>query len=434
MLQAMLASVASVKAQQTRINVIGNNLANVNTTAFKSNRVNFGDMLSQTARGATRPTEGRGGVNAMQYGLGVMVTGTDTNIEQGALNQTNRITDLAIQGNGYFITSNAQRMAFTRDGGLELDSSGTLVQRATGERVIGWTADVNGNIDPSAPLGSKDYIKIPVGQLNTVQVTTDTRWAGNLNSTALPTDEVTTQMRIYDPIGGAHDITLRIYNRTVPAAGTAPTDATSSWDWEVFNGTPSAGTLIGSSATTGNTRLYFDGNGKQISGLPVGQKNKVTLTPGATDSFSPFDVNLDFANISQLSGTSQLNGIEQNGFPQGGLQSFSIAQDGVITGIFTNGLTRPIAQLGMANFSNPLGLERNGQNQFLNTDNSGYPIIGAPRSGSRGIVSTGFLEQSNVDISNEFTDLIVTQRGFQANTKIVTTVDEMLQDLINMKR
>jgi flagellar hook protein FlgE len=106
----------------------------------------------------------------------------------------------------------------------------------------------------------------------------------------------------------------------------------------------------------------------------------------------------------------------------------------VITGIFTNGLTRPIAQVAMANFSNPLGLERNGSNQFLSTDNSGYPIIGAPRSGSRGTVSTGFLEQSNVDISNEFTDLIVTQRGFQANTKIVTTVDEMLQDLINMKR
>jgi flagellar hook protein FlgE len=434
MLQAMLSSVASVKAQQTKINVIGNNLANVNTTAYKSNRVNFADMMSQTSRGATRPTGNRGGTNAMQMGLGVMVAGTDTNIEQGALNQTNRITDLAIQGNGYFITSNSQRMAFSRDGGFELDSTGTLVQRASGERVVGWTADVNGNLDPTKPVGPADNIKIAVGQLNTVQVTTDTRWAGNLNSTASPTDEVMTQMRIYDPIGGAHDVTLRVFNRTVPPNGTAPAGATSSWDWEVYEGNPTTGTLLGSSATAGNARLYFDGNGKQISGLPAGQLNKINVAPGTGQSFSAFPVNLNFDNISQLTGTSQLNGIEQNGFPQGGLQSFSISQDGVITGIFTNGLTRPIAQIAMANFSNPLGLERNGSNQFLSTDNSGYPIIGAPRSGSRGVVSTGFLEQSNVDISNEFTDLIVTQRGFQANTKIVTTVDEMLQDLINMKR
>jgi len=436
MLQAMLSSVASVKAQQTKINVIGNNLANVNTTAFKGNRVSFGDMMSQTTRGATRPTEGRGGTNSVQYGLGVMVTGTDTNIEQGALNQTNRVNDLAIQGNGYFITSNAQRMAFSRDGGLELDSSGTLIQRATGERVIGWTADVNGKIDSTSPLGPLNSIKIPVGQLNTVQVTTDTKWAGNLNSGATATDSVTTQMRIYDSIGGAHDVTLKAFNRTAPAAAGSPAGATASWDWEVYEGIPGTpgATLLGSSATASNSKLFFDGNGKQISGLPVGSLNKITVAPGAGQSFTSFSVNLDFSNISQLTGTSQLNGIEQNGFPQGGLQSYSIGQDGVITGIFTNGLTRPIAQVAMANFSNPLGLERNGSNQFLSTDNSGYPIIGAPRSGSRGIVSTGFLEQSNVDISNEFTDLIVTQRGFQANTKIVTTVDEMLQDLINMKR
>ncbi|MCE9557579.1 MAG: flagellar hook-basal body complex protein [Armatimonadetes bacterium] len=132
--------------------------------------------------------------------------------------------------------------------------------------------------------------------------------------------------------------------------------------------------------------------------------------------------------------TLTLNLDQQDGFPPGSLQSFSVSTDGVITGLFTNGLTRPLGQLAMAIFPNPGGLERTGNNLWRNTDNSGIPVVGTPRSGGRGIVNSGFLEQSNVDIGNEFTDLIITQRGFQANTKIVTTVDEMMQELINMKR
>ncbi|HLO96999.1 MAG TPA: flagellar hook-basal body complex protein, partial [Fimbriimonas sp.] len=392
MLQAMLSGVASIKAQQSRMNVIGDNLANVNTTAYKGSRVSFAEMMSQTARGASRPTEGRGGVNPLQFGLGVLVAGTDMNNTQGALNQTNRTTDLAIQGEGFFITSNSQRMGFTRDGGFELDASGGLVQRATGERVLGWMSDASGKIDASQPLSAADYISIPVGSLNTVQVTTSTTWSGNLNGAAAATDSSVSQIRVYDALGGAHDLSVRMTNRQNPPLGTAPAGALSSWDWEVWEGAPDTGTMVGSSADTGNERLYFDGNGARVSDLAANVDNKVTIAPTSGNAYDPFTIDLNFDAISQLIGPSQVNAIDQNGFPPGGLQNFSIGQDGTIVGIFTNGLTRPIAQVAMAHFSNPQGMERVGSNLFVNTDNSGFPQIGAPRTGSRGLVSAGFLE------------------------------------------
>ena len=180
--------------------------------------------------------------------------------------------------------------------------------------------------------------------------------------------------------------------------------------------------------------MFFDSSGNQVSGLAAGTFNQIKLNPTAGQSFSPFTVNMNFKQITQLNGASQVNAVDQDGFAPGSLESFAISQDGVVTGIFTNGFTRPIAQIGMAAFSNPEGLERQGNNLYISSDNSGRPLVGTPRTNARGAISAGFLEQSNVDIGAEFTDLIVTQRGFQSNTKVVTTVDELLQDLINMKR
>ena len=430
----MLSGVASIKAQQSRMNVIGDNLANVNTTAFKSSTVTFAEMMSQTTRTASGATAGRGGVNPIQYGLGVSVAATDVNESQGALNQTNRQTDLAIQGNGYFVTSNSQRMGYTRDGSLQVDSSGNLVQASTGERILGWKADTFGNIDPTKALNATDYVQIP-NSLNSVQVSSKAIWAGNLNAGALPSDTVTTSVRVYDALGGPHDLNLVMTNHQNPAAGaTPPAGATSSFDWQVWEGPVGTGNMVGSSATSGNERMYFDSTGKRVTALPVGTDNTVLVAPTSGTAYAPFTVKMNFDSISQLNGTSQVNATDQDGFAPGALQTYSISQDGVITGIFTNGLTRPIAQIAMASFTNPEGLERAGNNMFMESDNSGKAQLGIPRTGSRGTLSTGFLEQSNVDIGSEFTDLIVTQRGFQANTKVVTTVDEMLQDLISMKR
>lgn len=434
MLQALLAGVASIKAQQTRMNVIGNNLANVNTTAYKGSRITFQDMIAQTIRGAARPTSTLGGTNAIQFGLGVLVGATDVNNEQGSLNATNRPTDLAIQGNGYFEVSNGSRIAYSRDGAFSLDASGDLIQSATGERLLGWRADSFGNIDTSVPVSTSSSLNIPLGRLNAVQVTSRISMAGNLDGEAVATDSWTMQVKVYDSLGGAHDLSVTYTNHQAPSPipATWPTGATSSWDWSAAEVTGGVSTPIGSSASAGNSPLYFDANGNAVSSLAAGTYNQVTV-PGST-SAPAFTIDLDFSSIGQLKTDSQVAAQDQNGFPPGSLNGYSIGTDGVITGMFTNGLTRPLGQIAMAIFPNPNGLERMGNNLWRNTDNSGIAVVGTPRTGGRGSINAGFLEQSNVDIGNEFTDLIVTQRGFQSNTKVVTTVDEMLQDLINMKR
>jgi flagellar hook protein FlgE len=417
MLQAMLAGVASIKAQQTRMNVIGNNLANVNTTAYKSSRVTFQDMLAQTIRGASRPTNGLGGTNPIQFGLGVLVAGTDVSNEQGSLNATNRPTDFAIQGNGFFTVSNGDRIAYTRDGAFDLDANGDLVHRATGERMLGWTADqATGAIDTNIPIGPASSVRIPIGARTAVQVTTEVNLAGNLDSrvftqTGIQSTQLT--MRVFDTLGTEHLLTM-----TLTETGTA-----NQWDWTVAG---SGGTTVSGSGT-----LTFDpSTGTMTSGNP----GSITVTPPPGSGIPAFPITLRMDDVYQRASEMQVQMSSQNGFAPGSLSAFSVGTDGVITGLYTNGLTRPLGQIALAIFANANGLERVGANLWRNTDNSGIPVIGTPRTGGRGSINSGFLEQSNIDIGNEFTELIVTQRGFQANTKVVTTVDEMLQDLINMKR
>lgn len=417
----MLAGVASIKAQQTRMNVIGNNLANVNTTAFKSNRISFQDMIAQTIRGATRPSTTLGGTNPIQLGMGVMIGGMDVNNEQGSLQATNRPTDFAVQGNGFFLVSNSNRSAYTRDGAFDLDAAGDLVHRATGERLLGWTADpASGDIDPGTPISPTSYLNIPIGARTAVQVTTEVNWAGNLDSRVFA-DGLTTVsstsglVTIIDPLGTEHSLTMTL---TESASGNP-----NEWDWTV--------TAAGGTTVSGSGTLVFDAlDGSMVTGSP----GSITVTPDPATGIAAFDVDLVMSGLSQLATDMQVQASSQNGFTPGSLSSFSIGSDGIITGLYTNGLTRTLGQIATAIFPNANGLERLGNNLWRNTDNSGIPVVGAPRTGGRGSINSGFLEQSNVDIGNEFTDLIITQRGFQANTRIVTTVDEMLQDLINMKR
>ena len=434
MLQALLAGVASVKAQQTRMNVIGNNLANVNTTAYKSARVTFQDMISQTIQGATRPTEGNGGTNPLQYGLGVAVGSTDVNNEQGSLGATNRPSDMALQGAGYFMVPSGEGVAYTRDGAFDLDANGDVVQTSTGNRLLGWTADALGKIDTSVPVTAKTSLNIPIGRLNAVQATSQTSMKGNLSAEASGTATYTSQVRVYDSLGGSHDLTVKYANHStnMAADAAAPAGSTGSWEWTAYEGNETTGTVIGKSSDPGNTKIYADGNGASVSALAAGSANKITVPAGPGTPAVP--ISIDFSAIGQLKADSQVTSSGQNGFPPGSLEGYNIGTDGIITGLFTNGLTRPLGQIALSNFPNPNGLSRVGSNMWRATDNSGTAVVGTAQSGGRGAINSGYLEQSNVDISSEFSDLIITQRGFQANTKIITTVDEMLQDLISMKR
>ena len=404
MLQAMFSSISSIKAHQVRMGVVGNNIANVNTTAFKAGRVTFQEMMAQTLRGAGRPTEGGiGGTNPMQVGLGTQVSSIDTLLEQGTLQATNRMLDLAIQGNGFFVVSDGRRIAFTRDGSFDIDANGSLVHKGTGQRVVGWMPDASGNIDTTRPPSASSGIAVPIGRTVAGRATSEVLFRGNLERDGT---SWTTTVTIYDALGEPHALQL-VFARQQGS------------EWRV------TGTVNGRTAQFQDPQptIQFDGQGRIISGA--------SQTINGPDGMA---IRLDFSRLTQFATSSNVEPLSQNGYPSGTLEQLTVSPDGTINGVFSNGLNLPVARLAMAVFNNPGGLERAGNNLFRESINSGIANIGTAQTGGRGSISSGYLEMSNADIGNEFTNLIITQRGFQANTRIVSTVDEMLQDVLQMKR
>jgi flagellar hook protein FlgE len=404
MLQAMFSSISSIKAHQVRMGVVGNNIANVNTTAFKAGRVTFQEMMAQTLRGAGRPTEGGiGGTNPMQVGLGTQVSSIDTLLEQGVLQSTNRVLDLAIQGNGFFVVSDGRRIAFTRDGSFDIDANGSLVHKGTGQRVVGWMPDASGNIDTTRPPSASSGIAVPIGRTVAGRATSEVLFRGNLERDGT---SWTTTVTIYDALGEPRALQL-VFARQQGSR------------WTV------TGTVNGRTAQFQDPQptIQFDGQGRIISGA--------SQTINGPDGMA---IRLDFSRLTQFATSSNVEPLSQNGYPPGTLEQLTVSPDGTINGVFSNGLNLPVARLAMAVFNNPGGLERAGNNLFRESINSGIANIGTAQTGGRGSISSGYLEMSNADIGNEFTNLIITQRGFQANTRIVSTVDEMLQDVLQMKR
>ncbi len=418
----MYSGISAIEAQQTSMDVIGNNIANVNTTAYKSGRVTFEDQLSQTIQGASSPSKNDGGTNPQQVGLGVRVSAIATVMAQGGLQATARPTDMAIQGNGYFMlgNTNGTGVSYTRDGSFTLDSDGSLVNASSGANVLGWKADLNGKIDTTQQISSSSKLSIPVGGLTAVQPTSNMAFGGNLSAESTPyvpaaggtpasgTAPYNRTIKVYDSLGEPANVTLS-FTRAAAA---------NTWDWSAS----------GDAGAAGSGTITFDATGKQTAAT-----GSVTLSPtdGATASqpIAP-----DFSSVTQIAGASSAAPTSQNGFAPGTLQSFAVDDTGAISGVFNNGLTRVLGQMALADFPNNAGLQRQGGNMYTTSINSGLPTIGTALSSSLGKISTGYLEQSNVDLSNEFTSMIVTQRGFQANTKIITTVDQLLDDVIRLKQ
>lgn len=746
MMRSMFSGVTGLRNHQTRMDAIGNNIANVNTIGYKASRVSFQDTLNQTLRGASAPNNNRGGINALQIGLGMNLASIDILQTQGNLQNTGKITDCAIQGDGFFILSDGNKQYYTRAGNFNMERDGRLVNSSNGLNVMGWMADSNGVINTSIPITN---IRIPIGQTIAPIATTKIEFGGNLAAntnvhlqymTQSITDasgnhsatityklkqvgfneyeyeavveggsitggtgykgilrlnengvvisntpggwfEVTptngTAVRITGPeVGrlmgdsfnahatgtlqssvltgfsgtpGSFDTTLRdangntvnltyeitatsvpnrfqwrivatdppnnvtiveggigtfdwdstrgVYNvsdvttvvrstatnavditinppsamsgpptftvverapETIPAgtisidnpawagagdytynltnaAGelltvlkfnvTEPTAGTYSWTLSVDNGTVLSGgsgtfggtlsssdtvirldngvtitlgamTSAATPATFGECRMVGEEAGQVKITLPrpvmtmtkvydsLGNEHVLTTTATKVDDntwiwstvdeydnplaggrilFSdqgelisytggpitftppgalPVRINPDFSNLSQYAGTldsdnmalSDFTSPYQDGYPMGILQGFNIDSSGRIIGVFSNGLTQNLAQLAVASFNNPAGLTRAGDTMFAESSNSGQPQIGQAGQGSRGTISPGTLEMSNVDLSQEFTDLIMTERGFQSNSRVITTTDEMLQELVNLKR
>lgn len=397
-MRAMFSAVAGLRAHQVRMDVIGNNIANVSTTGFKASRATFQDVLSQTLS------------SGQQVGLGVALGQVGLNQNAGSLQMTGRETDLAIGGPGFFILRSGGEVEYTRAGSFDWDAEGYLVNPATGARVQGWAAAADGSF-AVRDQGSLTDIRIQRGDAATARATTRAAFGANLDAGAAAGDTYTTALTVYDSLGRAQSLRIQF-------AKTA--DNTWSWGYQP----------PGSTGFTSGGTLGFNPDGT----LAAGGTGTVTLTfPGA----APMTVALDFSRITQAyagPAGSTVVAREVDGSPMGTLVSLTIDGSGVITGVYSNGTRRSLAQVALARFANPGALSKAGNNAFTASAASGPAAIDQPGRGDLGQIASGTLEMSNVDLSAEFTDLIMTQRGFQANTRVITAADEMLQDLVNLRR
>jgi flagellar hook protein FlgE len=422
MLRSLFSAISGLQAHQTKMDVVGNNIANVNTVGYKSSTTVFEDTLSQLLRNGSAPTATTAGTNPAQVGLGVKVGEITTNFSQGSTQSTGRATDFMISGDGFFVTKQGSENFYTRAGSFDLDATGRLIT-PDGAILQGWTANANGVVNTNGPVGN---LTIPFGQTIAPSASTDGTVAGNLDSRAATGTAVQTSITMYDSQGNPHAL-----NYTFTKTGA------NAWSMSVLNGTTpmvftdSTGAALAGSPTT--QTLTFDAAGKMTS---PSSPSDLYLGTGMGASW-PGPIDVDLSGVTQFGGSSTAlakTPVSGGGSAMGTLQSFSLGDDGSITGVYTNGKRQLIGQLALATFANPAGLTKAGNSSYRVGDNSGDPQVGTAGSGGRGSLTAGALEMSNVDLSQEFTGLIIAQRGFQANSKVITTSDQILQDLVQMKQ
>jgi flagellar hook protein FlgE len=389
MLRSLFSGISGLRAHQTMLDVTANNIANVNTTGFKSSQTQFQDTLSQLISSASGAQAGTGGTNPAQVGLGVKVAGVTTSFTQGSSQLTGRSTDMMIQGDGFFVVRQGNQTLYTRAGSFDFDSTGQMVLPGDGALVQGWAA-VNGVIDINAPITD---LRVPAGALMASKPTAGAIYEGNLQSDAA---------------------TGTVLNRDIPVYNAVGSESTLSMQ---FAKTAAGWTVSGDGGAT-TAAVTFTAAG--VLTAPA------TVTVGG--------VAVDLSAVTGYAGVDTVKARSQDGYDAGTLESFSLGNDGTITGTFSNALKQVIGRIAISAFNNPAGLEKAGGSLFSTTANSGLAQLGTPGTGGRGTLSGGALEMSNVDLSKEFTSLIIAQRGFQANSKIVSVSDELLQDLVNLKR
>ncbi len=421
MMRSLYSGVAGLNAHQTRMDVIGHNISNVNTVGYKKDRVTFQEMLSQMVQWPAGPTAQRGGINPMQIGLGVQVGSIDTNHEQGSMETTGHGTDLAIDGNGFFILRDGINHFYSRAGNHSLDNRGYLVNSGNGMHLQGWTADsATGAISTEGDL---EDIRIPMGDIMGAETTNYMDFSGNLDSDAEIGEVYQTAVSAYDEFGSRHEVVLN-FEKTANNEWELTMDNDGSFEIDLI-----VGDAISLEFEEGRLQLV---NGEDLdTGGLIANIDLFNFDNGASD-INELDILLE--NITQFSGASSVEASDLDGNNMGSLQSFTIDEDGVVVGTYTNGVTRNLAQVGLANFNNADGLLKEGDTLFSESINSGIPQIGRAGTAGRGDLRTASLEMSNVDLAEEFSNMVITQRGYQANSRIITTVDQMLQELVNMGR
>lgn len=440
MLRSLFAGVSGLRNHQVRMDVIGNNISNVNTVAFKSGRVTFKEGFAQLLQGGSRPPGDQGGINPIQVGLGMQIGSVDTVMSQGNLETTGQSTDVAIQGDSLFVARKGNQSFYTRSGNFQIDADGRLVAPTNGFVVQGKIA-TNGVFQD----GVTD-IRLPFGQKTAAKATTTLKLSGNIDASSAVFDTTDpdgagpgasgfnaatraatanadswteTSLTTYDSLGTKHDVKVYLYKTSA-----------NTWNWQV-DPTNLVAEGVPSASISGSGTLTFAADGTIQS--PTMQTISFD-PPGADPMVISMDPGSGVNGITQYSATTTAVLRDQDGYTSGTLQNFSIGRNGMITGSFTNGVNVPLAQIVLADFNNPAGLLRIGDNMYQQSSNSGGPVLGYALEGSQSTLTSGALEMSNVDLAAEFTSMIIAQRGFQANSKVITTSDEMLTELVGLKR
>jgi flagellar hook protein FlgE len=413
MLSSLYSGVTGINAAGYTMSVIGNNIANSNTVGFKSSYTSFADILSQSLGGATAGN---------QIGRGVNLTDIATIFNQGSFENTANGTDLAIEGSGFFLVADNTGTYYTRAGQFIVDSEGYLVN-PSGFKLQGYGIDSSGALLTTTG-------DINVSQVSSApQVTGSFRILANLDGSSdiQAGDQYSTTITVYDSIGEAIPLTI-IFTKL--ATGNA-------WDYEA-----SIPSSMGTATGTGSVEFDADGNLVSLDGTTgFSDKDIFIDLPGGggadfTVSWDIWDDDKSVAttDLTGYAAVSDTNGLFQDGYAPGAIQTISVDQDGQIVGLFTNGQTRTLGQVLLADFISPWGLTKMGKSLYAESANSGQPTLGTPGSGGRGKISSNSLEMSNVDMASEFVKMIITQRAYQANARVITTSDELLQELIMIKR
>jgi len=406
MSSSLFSAVSGLRSNQEWLDVIGNNIANSNTPGFKASQVVFQDILSQTISAGSAPGTNLGGINPIQIGLGVALGSITPSFLQGSIQTTNRATDMAIQGDGFFVVANGNDRLYTRAGAFTLDATGDLVEGSTGYKVQGATGNIH----------------VDLGQQSPATPTTQALLKGNLDFSVPDGASTTATFAVRDSVGAPHTIAVTFTKNFAAAPG--------QWDWSANTTDPSV-----SSITTPTGSITFDATGAIASGASQGIG---LVYPAASGVSSPQSITLDFGSAANgtpmtgLASPSTVSLSSQDGLPSGPLQSFSVGADGTLTGYFSNGTTSSLGVVQLASFNNPEGLLQVGQNHYRESAASGLANIGGAGTGGRGAITPGSLEASNVDLAQQFTSMILAQTGFQANARTIQASDQLLKELVNL--
>ncbi|MBP3594008.1 MAG: flagellar hook protein FlgE [Lachnospiraceae bacterium] len=508
MMRALYSGVSGLKVHQTKMDVIGNNISNVNTIGFKSSNVTFADVLYQTSSNATGPNaeSGRAGQNAMQIGLGAGVSSIATTVDSvGGSQRTDNPFDIMIEGDGFFVVNNGDGNLFTRAGSFMVDANGTLCN-ASGYAVMGWQVDPNNPDQTVQDNVSALRIMSPANQYSEPEATTAVHFSGNIDSADTAFDSETgklTNFTFYDKLGRSYTANLKLEQiegddgaKLQNQYAVTITDVLDSNGDSIFvnydeltdtytvreNVTLTFGGVTYEAETTDDggyvinadetgdagVVLAFNPSSGKFTSVTVGGDAPETTT-GEEENFNSLEFNLsiedeefedptaegdvttnpfeiidvDFSTLTMYaqSGTTKIEPTKGDldgygtGRSAGNMKGVTVDNLGMIYGVYDNGTSRLLGQIVVATFANPSGLEAVGGSLFATTQNSGeFDGIGESIDSSGGKFNTGVVEMSNVDLSVEFTNMITTQRGFQANSRIITTSDTLLEELINLKR